>query len=119
VAGYRIRRNDPTFRRASNAAFFAVTRTVVGAISRDPNCGFKLFPRQIGVGLQADGAIISTELLLRARRSGYRIVDVPVPHYPRRSGHATGADPRVVARAFRELWELRSDPSRLRGLDPP
>ena len=119
VAGYRILRSDPAFRRASNAAFFAVARTLLGGIARDPNCGFKLFPRAVGVGLHADGAIISTELLLRARRSGFRIVEVPIPHYPRRTGRATGADARVVARAFREMWALRLDPRRMRGLDPP
>jgi glycosyltransferase involved in cell wall biosynthesis len=119
VAGSRLRRSDPLFRRAANAAFFTVVRATVGSVARDINCGFKLFPRKVGVGLRADGAMISTELLLRAQRSGYRIVDVAVPHYPRRTGRATGADARVVARAFRELWGLRRDPEALRGLDPP
>lgn len=119
VAGYRAQRSDPRFRRAANAAFFTVVRATLGEVARDINCGFKLFPRKVGVGLRAEGAIISTELLLRARRSGYRIVEVAVPHYPRRTGRATGTDARVVARAFRELWVLRRDPEALRGLDPP
>ena len=38
-----------------------------------------------------------TELLVRARRSGYRLMDVGVHHYPRTTGRATGADVRVVA----------------------
>ena len=105
-------------RRAANAAFFLVVRAALGGSVWDANCGFKLFPRRVGVGLRSDGATISTELLLRARLSGYRIVNVAVPHYPRRTGRATGADARVVARAFRELWRLRREPSQ-RGLDPP
>jgi hypothetical protein len=30
-----------------------------------------------------------------------------VPHYPRTAGRASGADPRVVARAVRDFWALR------------
>jgi glycosyltransferase involved in cell wall biosynthesis len=119
VAGYRIRRSDTWFRRVSNAAFFTVVSTLLESTARDVDCGFKLFPRALGLGLRAEGAIISTELLLRARHSGYRIVDVPVPHYPRRAGRSTGANPSVVGRAFRELWELRRDQSRWYGLEPP
>jgi len=64
--------------------------------------------------------MISTELALRARRLGYRIVDVPVPHHPRVGGTPTGAKPAVVARAFGELWRLRRDPSSLdQQGDPP
>lgn len=106
VCGYRARRNDPLSRRLSNRAFFALVTTRVGRTARDVNCAFKLFPRALGRGLESAGALISTELLLRARDRGYRIVDVPVTHAPRHTGSATGASPRVVARAFKELWEL-------------
>jgi hypothetical protein len=46
-------------------------------------------------------------------------MDVGVHHYPRTTGRATGADVRVVLRAFRELWQLRNDPAMLDGLEPP
>jgi hypothetical protein len=62
---------------------------------------------------------VSTELLVRARRSGYQLMEVGVHHYPRTTGRATGADIRVVLRAFRELWQLRNDPAMLDGLEPP
>jgi glycosyltransferase involved in cell wall biosynthesis len=119
VAGYRIRRNDPAVRRLNHSAFFSLVRMLFGPTVRDVNCGFKLFPRPVGRGLRADGALISTELVVRARRAGYRTVDVGVPHYPRRAGQATGANPRVVARAFAELWRFRRDPRLLNGLAPP
>ena len=50
--------------------------------------------------------MISTELLLRALHSGYRLFQIPVPHYPRRYGQPTGSHPRVVLRAFYDLWAL-------------
>ena len=119
VAGFRIRRSDPAIRRLNQAAFFTVVRLLFGPTARDVNCGFKLFPRAVAAGLGMDGALISTQLVLRARRAGYRIVDVGVPHYPRRGGHATGASPRVVARAFAELGRMVVDRALLNGLAPP
>lgn len=119
ICGYRISRRDTVLRRVYHKAFFGLVRFGFGATVRDVNCAFKLFPRAVGQGLHAEGALVSTELLLRARRSGYQLMNVGVHHYPRTTGRATGADIRVVARAFRELWQLRRNPTLLDGLDPP
>jgi glycosyltransferase involved in cell wall biosynthesis len=117
VAGKRGHRSDPWIRRMNNAVFFTVVQLVLGAMGADVNCGFKLFPHAVGIGLRSDGAMISTELLLRAKRSGYRIVSVPVHHLPRLAGTPTGNNWRVVLRAFGELWRMRTDPSYLSALD--
>ena len=119
ICGYRIRRRDTWVRRFYHRAFFGLVRLGFGPTARDVNCAFKLFPRPVGQGLHADGALVSTELLVRARRHGYRLMNVGVHHYPRTTGRATGADVRVVVRAFRELWQLRNDPAMLDGLEPP
>lgn len=118
VCGERVRRRDPALRRFNNAAFFALVTMRFGSIARDVNCGFKLFPRTAASGLGARGALVSTELILLARERGYRVVDVPVSHAPRRTGAASGARPSVVLRAFAELWWLHRAASaqrRLRG----
>jgi len=107
VAGYRARREDPLMRRLNHTVFFSLVRVAVGPTVRDVNCAFKLFPRELGVGLHAQGAMISTELVLRAGERELCIVEVAVPHHPRTTGKPTGADPRVVARAFGELWRMR------------
>ncbi len=109
VAGYRAQRQDPWTRRANHAAFFTLVRLLNGPTLRDVNCAFKLFARELGIGLRSQGAMISTELALRARDRGCRIVEVAVPHHPRTTGVATGAQPAVVARAFVELLGLRAE----------
>jgi glycosyltransferase involved in cell wall biosynthesis len=119
VSGYRIHRQDTLLRRFYHKAFFGLVRLAFGPTVRDVNCAFKLFPRAVGQGLHADGALVCTELLLRAKRSGYQLMDVGVHHYPRTTGRATGADVHVVLRAFRELWQLSRNPRLLDGLDPP
>jgi hypothetical protein len=71
---------------------------------RDVDCAFKLMRGQPlrALPLTSDGAMISTELLVRAERAGWRIAEVGVHHRPRPAGEPSGGDPRVVLRAFRE-----------------
>ena len=51
-------------------------------------------------------AFIDAEILARAVRKGYTIIQKPVHHYPRRAGSQTGANIRVILRAFKELFRL-------------
>lgn len=111
VAGYRLKRSDPWLRRANAWAFFGLARLLYGRLVRDVNCAFKLLRTELVASLElaADGAVINAECLAKARRKGARIVEVAVHHYPRRHGRQTGANPRVVARAFQELIRLRGE----------
>ncbi|HEY0492517.1 MAG TPA: glycosyltransferase family 2 protein [Candidatus Dormibacteraeota bacterium] len=111
VTGYRKQRQDPLPRRLNAWAFFSLVRLLFGRQVRDVNCAFKLLKRDIltRMDLRSNGALINTEVFVLARRQQARIVEVPVNHYPRTSGRQTGADPRVVLRAFRELLAFRAD----------
>jgi glycosyltransferase involved in cell wall biosynthesis len=110
VAGYRRHRRDPLPRRLNAWAFFTLVRLLFGRLVRDVNCAFKLIRRDLlaQMDLQAEGALINTELLVLARQLHARVVEVPVHHYPRRSGKQTGANLRVVLRAFAELFAFRA-----------
>jgi len=114
VAGYRRVRRDPWVRRLNAWAFFTLAHLFFGSLARDVNCAFKLIRRELIVSLplQSTGALINTELLVLARRCGARVVEVPVSHFPRASGRQTGANPRVVLRAFRELVRLKASQRR-------
>jgi len=48
--------------------------------------------------------MINAELLYQLKRAGYIYREVGVQHLPRQGGRATGANLRVIARAFRELF---------------
>lgn len=109
VVGYRIRRADPPIRLAYARVYRACLRLFFGLAVRDPDCACKLFRRSAleGVRVESGGAFLSAELLIKISRRGGRIVEQGVPHYPRTAGRASGADPRVVARAVRDFWALR------------
>jgi glycosyltransferase involved in cell wall biosynthesis len=110
VVGYRKRRADHLGRRINTFLWSMLVRTMLRVPVRDVDCAFKLLRRDalklIGP-LDSDGAVISTELLAKARQAGITITEVPVSHYPRLGGRPTGASPRVILKALWELVELR------------
>jgi hypothetical protein len=116
VSGYRRTRRDPPHRRLNAFLWNALVRLAFGVKVRDLNCAFKLMRRRTleRAGLHemaATGASINAELFVRLSKVGARIREVEVSHRPRLHGQQTGASPRVIMRAFREIavlyWRLR------------
>jgi glycosyltransferase involved in cell wall biosynthesis len=114
VSGYRAKREDHFVRRLNAFGWNTLVRVLFGYLCHDIDCGFKLFRREIldHVHLASDGAMIDTELLAGARARGFRIAEVPVTHLPRVGGEATGANFKVIAKAFRDLACFRRRLSR-------
>lgn len=76
----------------------------------DIDCGFKLISKKIPdtiAKLESErGAFISSEFLIKAKKKGYKIVEIPVTHYPRTKGQGTGRDLKVIIKSFDDLWKL-------------
>ncbi|MGH7856640.1 MAG: glycosyltransferase family 2 protein, partial [Candidatus Binatia bacterium] len=111
VIGYREDRQDHWMRIVNAWAWGRLQYVLFGLDVHDIDCGFKLFRREVlrEMPMRSNGAFLSTEILLRAQAAGHRICEVPVRHYPRRAGAPTGANLRVILRAFKELWVLRRE----------
>ena len=109
VIGYRYARSDPWFRSLFGHGWSWLVNLLFGYTARDVDCAYKLLKRQVidTVQVESGGAMFSAELLVRAKKARFRIVEEPVSHYPRVAGSQTGARPDVVLRAFRELFKLR------------
>lgn len=109
LVGYRATRMDPLMRRVDAALWNRLVHGVFRLPVRDVDCAFKLVPRDLvaSLGLTSEGAVISTELVVKSMRAGATVRELPVRHRPRQAGRQTGADPHVIALALRELRELR------------
>ena len=109
AVGYRLHRADSWIRRLNAFCWGVLVRLLFDLRVRDLDCAFKLLPKSLidQLELHSEGALISTELLAKARRRGLRIAEVGVSHYPRITGKQTGANIKVILKAFRELFRLR------------
>ena len=108
VIGFRLNRQDPWLRSLNAWAWNRLVRLMLGLKVRDINCAFKLFRRTIfnPIHLEYTGAMVSTEMLVKLRKKGYRLYEIGVLHSPRSGGKQTGAKPRVILRAFKELFQF-------------
>lgn len=106
IVGYRKKRQDPPHRLLNGWLWNKLMWLVLGLKFRDVDCAFKLIRREyldkIGP-LETDGAMLSAELLVKLKRSGARMLEMGVSHYPRPSGESSGANPSVIFKAFLEL----------------
>lgn len=109
VSCYRINRKDSIMRKINGWAWTKLVCWLFGMKVRDIDCAFKLYKREIfdKIKMSSSGALIDTEILARAVREGYTITQKGVHHYPRTAGEQTGANLKVILRAFKELFELR------------
>jgi glycosyltransferase involved in cell wall biosynthesis len=105
VVGYRNHRADNLIRRFNAFGWNRLMYYLFRLPLRDLDCGFKLFPRWVVDKLQlsSEGACISAEILIQCIRGGLLVHEVPVNHFPRSAGKATGANLGVVAKACREI----------------
>jgi len=109
VSCYRVNRQDNLIRRLNAWAWGLLVRSLFKLKVKDIDCAFKLYRREIfdHIEMHSEGALIDTEILARAQRAGYSITQRGVHHYPRTAGKQSGANIKVVLRAFKELFKLR------------
>ena len=110
VAGWRTRRADSSIRRLNAYLWSAASRLLLGLRVHDVDCAFKLIHRRVlaAITLEGEAAVISPELLAKAAHAGFRIVEVPVSHFPREAGEQSGANLRVIVRSLTGLVRLRA-----------
>ncbi len=108
VSCYRIDRQESPVRKFNAWCWTKLVCILFGMRIRDIDCAFKIYKREIfdHIEMSSTGALIDAEILARAVRKGYKIVQRPVHHYPRTVGEQTGAKIGVILRAFKELFEL-------------
>ncbi|MCL5004185.1 MAG: glycosyltransferase family 2 protein [Patescibacteria group bacterium] len=110
VVGYYRKRAVPLYRKLNSFLWELLVFVLFGLKVRDIDCGFKLISRKVIERIphleSERGAFVSTEFLVKSQRSGFKIVEVPVSHYPRRKGIGTGASPNVILGSFYDLFKL-------------
>jgi glycosyltransferase involved in cell wall biosynthesis len=109
VSGWRVKRQDNFIRRMNGRGWNTVVMILFGRTIHDIDCGFKVFRREVlqHIHLESNGAMIDTEMLAELRARGFKMTDVPVTHLPRTAGSPTGANLKVIFRAFRDLFKFR------------
>jgi glycosyltransferase involved in cell wall biosynthesis len=109
LARSRIELQQSLFRRNAGRTFNRMVRLITGLPLQDTQCGFKAFRRAgmepVFAVQRVEGFAFDVELLYVARRSGLRILELPV-----RWSHAEGSKVSM----FIHTWEMAVDLARIR-----
>jgi glycosyltransferase involved in cell wall biosynthesis len=89
--GFRVYRYDPVLRCLLSWVYNRLVSVVFRARVRDVDCSFKLFRREVleAIDLETTDFFIDTEMVAKARKWNFRILQKGVKHYPRRAGESS------------------------------
>jgi glycosyltransferase involved in cell wall biosynthesis len=118
VSAFRFDRTGEGARRAVYSYVYNhLIRVALGLRLRDLNFACKLVRRRVldHVDLKSEGSFIDVELLARAQRLGFQIVQFGVDYFPRTRGISTLSSNAVIIHIVRELLALQRE---LKSLQP-
>jgi len=106
ITGYRLNRDEPLKRKVYSRCYNWLIRLLFGLKVRDVNFSFKLVKQEVlkKARLRSMGSFIDAELLIEARKYGFRIKEIGIRYYPRVKGESTLATPGVIFKILDELW---------------
>jgi len=109
VGGWREERNDAAMRSVVSFVFNTLLRVLYGLRVRDADCALKIMRTDFlrSIDIESRSALMNAELYIKAQRAGLRVAQRPVPHHPRQMGVRSGARPRAILRAIKELLLFR------------
>lgn len=108
VQGYKLKRNDPTYRLIIGTIYHHFSRFVFNINARDIDCDFRLIRKKAleGVTLHYNSGVICVELIKKLQRNGARFSEVGVHHYPRLHGSSQFFNFRRVSKTLTDLSKL-------------
>lgn len=112
VSAYRFDRTGEGYLRSVYTFVYnTLIRSLFGVKARDINFSFKLVHRRVidAVPLKSEGSFIDAELVIRATRAGFELLQFGVDYFPRARGVSTLSSPGVILKILREMWTLRDD----------
>ncbi|MDP3996369.1 MAG: glycosyltransferase family 2 protein [bacterium] len=111
IAGYAIKKAVSPFRKFQSWTHNFLISLLFFTAFRDINCSMKIFKRKVIENLEIKsnprGAFIDAEMMIKAKRTGFKIKQFPVTHYERKVGIAIGSKPSVIFHTITDMIKLR------------
>ena len=88
IAGYKLKRNDPFLRKIISFSYNFLIRVFFRMKLWDVNTAFRLVKKKVveDLNLHSRYGTVTTEMLIKAKKKGYKIKSVGVQHFNRGAG---------------------------------
>lgn len=116
LVGFRVYRYDSPIRVVASWGYNLLVRILFRVGVRDVDCAFKVFRREVldKIDIETTNFFVDTELVAKARKWNFRLVEKGVRHYPRMAGE-TKIEPSDIPRTLRvvlQMWQRIHLPTR-------
>ncbi len=116
LVGFRVYRYDSPIRVVVSWGYNLLVRALFRVRVRDVDCAFKVFRREVldKIDIETSSFFVDTELVAKARKWNFRIVEKGVRHYPRTAGE-TKVEPSDIPRTLGvvlAMWQRIHLPTR-------
>lgn len=118
VSAFRFdRAGEGSLRTVYTFFYNFLIRRLFGVRMRDINFAFKLCRTAVfeHISLHSEGSFIDAELIIRAKKLGFNVIQFGVDYFPRTRGESTLASGSVIRKIVSEMVQLRRE---LRDLQP-
>ncbi|CAB4594954.1 unannotated protein [freshwater metagenome] len=118
VSAYRFDRTGEGYVRTVYSFFYnLMVRVLFGVRFRDINFAFKLCRTRVfeHVELKSEGSFIDAELIVKAQKFGYTVIQFGTDYFPRTRGVSTLSSPAVIKKILGEARQLRRE---IRDINP-
>jgi glycosyltransferase involved in cell wall biosynthesis len=91
IVGFRVYRYDTVLRSILSWIYNRIVRILFRVRVRDVDCSYKLFRREVleKIVIECNDFFVDAELIAKARRWNFRLLEKGVRHYPRMAGETT------------------------------
>lgn len=107
VIGYRVKRQDPFLRKFLSWGYNSLVGLLFNLSLKDIDCAFKIFKKSVfeKIKIESTNFFVNTEILAKAKFFNFKILEVSVPHFPRRAGKSS-ISPKFIPLTLKELWRI-------------
>jgi len=108
VQGYKANRADSRLRAVAGKLYGGFAKLLFRLRVKDVDCDFRLVRRKVveSINLTCRSGAICVELINQVQNRGWRVVESPVKHYPRRRGRSQFFRVGPIARTLKDMFRL-------------
>ena len=109
LSGYAIKKAVTLRRKFQSVIYNLLIQLLFWTNLRDINCSMKIYKRKVlgPIKIKSVSAFIDAEMLIRARRLDFKIMQFPVTHCQRDKGFASGSKTSVVGGTIKDMIKFR------------
>jgi glycosyltransferase involved in cell wall biosynthesis len=109
LSGYVTKKAVSFRRKIQSEVWNAVVCFLFFIRCRDINCAMKIYKRRVleNISIKSSSCFIDAEMIIKAKKAGFKVAQFPVTHFSRTEGLASGSKMNVVVPTIVEMIKYR------------